>query len=202
MQVYNFPNIGYIVNTLTDEQLQPVWEEVNDIQSNFETAGTINHSEAGAIKKEYEILKSKTLLEELVLPMKEAFTECFDIPTYIQGTPFIHRAWVNFQSAGEFMAPHTHIGDYGFALYLQVPFTIQEELDYLSTPDKTANQGSSFVFYYTDSMGHIKPNFLPVDNSWENTVTFFPGEMLHGVQPFYTSDKHRITISGTIRHND
>ena len=54
MHVYNFPNIGYILNTLTDEQLQPVWEEVNDIQSNFETAGTINHSEAGAIKKEYE----------------------------------------------------------------------------------------------------------------------------------------------------
>ena len=202
MHVHNFPNIGYILHTLTDEQLKPVWEEVSDIQSNFETAGTINHSEAGAIKKEYEILKSKTLLEELVLPMKEAFTECFDIPTYIQGTPFIHRAWVNFQSAGEFMAPHTHIGDYGFALYLQVPFTIQEELDYLSTPDKTANQGSSFVFYYTDSMGHIKPDFLPVDNSWENSVMFFPGTMLHSVQPFYTSDKHRITISGTIRHND
>ena len=79
---------------------------------------------------------------------------------------------------------------------------MQEELDYLSTPDKTANQGSSFVFYYTDSMGNIKPSFLPVDKSWENTAIFFPGLMLHGVQPFFTSDDYRITVSGTIRHHD
>ena len=74
MQIYNFPNIGYIMNTLTDEELQPIRHEVDEIQSTFETAQTVNHSYAGAIKKEYEIIKSKALLEDLILPMKHAFT--------------------------------------------------------------------------------------------------------------------------------
>jgi hypothetical protein len=200
MHIYNFPNIGYIVNTFTDEELQPLRDEVNEIQSTFDTAQTINHSEAGAIKKEYEIIKSKALLEQLVLPMKDAFTECFDVPAYeSSGELFIRQAWVNFQTAGEFMAPHTHNGDYGFALYLKVPFTLQDELNYLSTPDKTAHQCSSFVLYYTDAMGNVKPSFIPVDKEWENTLIFFPGLMLHGVQPFFTSDDYRITVSGTIQ---
>jgi hypothetical protein len=203
MHVYNFPNIGYILNTFSDQELEPIRDEVAEIQSMFETAKTINHSEAGAIRKEYEIIKSKALLEDLIFPMRQAFDECFDQPAHRPtGQPYIKQAWVNFQSAGEFMAPHTHNGDYGFALYIKVPFTLQEELNYLSTPDKKANQASSFVFYYTDSMGNIKPSFLPVDKTWENTAIFFPGLMLHGVQPFFTSNEYRITISGTIQHND
>ena len=203
MHVYNFPNIGYILNTFTNEELQPIRDEIKEIQSTFDSAKKINHSEAGAIKKEFEIIKSREPLEKLILPMKQAFDDCFDQPAHRpDGQAYIKQAWVNFQSAGEFMAPHTHIGDYGFALYINIPFTLQEELDYLSTPDKTANQGSSFVFYYTDSMGNIKPSFLPVDKSWENTAIFFPGLMLHGVQPFFTSDDYRITVSGTIRHHD
>lgn len=188
------------MNTLTNEELQPIRDEVNEIQSSFETAQPVDHSFAGAIKKEYEIIKSKALLENIVFPMKDAFTECFDVPAYEpSGELFIRQAWVNFQKAGEWMAPHTHNGDYGFALYLKAPFTIQDELRYLSTTEKKANQCSSFVLYYTDAMGHVKPSFIPIDKNWENTIIFFPGTMLHGVQPFYTSDEYRITISGTIQ---
>ena len=102
MHVYNFPNIGYILNTFTNKELQPIRDEIKEIQSTFDSAKKINHSEAGAIKKEFEIIKSKEPLEKLILPMKQAFDDCFDQPAHRpDGQAYIKQAWVNFQSAGE-----------------------------------------------------------------------------------------------------
>ena len=52
MQICNFPNIGYIMNTFTNEELHPIRNEVAEIHSTFQTAQTVDHSFAGAIKKD------------------------------------------------------------------------------------------------------------------------------------------------------
>ena len=45
------------------------------------------------------------------------------------------------------------------------------------------------------SRGNAEMVDLPVDKSWEGKFAIFPSELQHGVNPFYTSDEYRITIS-------
>ena len=39
---------------------------------------------------------------------------------------------------------------------------------------------------------------MPVDKSYERKIILFPGDTLHSVSPFYTSDDYRVTVSGNI----
>lgn len=196
--IANFPNSGYIGHDFTNDELKPIRDELRIIEYNFDTYEQINHSFTSTVKKEYKILKSKKHLESLVLPFIPAYYEYFNIDR-AEGEPYLESAWVNFQEAGEFFAPHTHTGDFSFALYLQVPFTIEDEHKYLSALNKPTTTASGFVFFYTDALGTISPNYLPVDKTWENKIIFFPGKMLHSVQPFFTSKDFRITVSGNIK---
>jgi hypothetical protein len=192
----NFANCGYVVHEYTNSELQPVWDEIKLIQNNFNTSETINHSFTSTVKKEYRILKSLKKLDTLISPLANIYNNTFDFNKV--NDYCLTKAWVNFQERGEFFAPHTHIGEFSFALYLQVPFTNENEIKYLSTENKPANTASGFVFYYTDTLGEIKPHYIPIDSTWENKIIFFPGRMLHSVQPFFTSNDFRITISGNI----
>lgn len=192
----SFPNMGYIVNEFTNEELTPLRNEITDIQSNFNTKEPINHSFTSTVKKEYRIIESLKNLNNLITPYANLYNQTYNFKD--TGEYTLDKAWVNFQEKNEFFAPHTHVGDFSFALYLQVPFTNEEEINFLSTTNKPASTASGFLFYYTDSLGEIKPHYIPVDKSWENKIIFFPGKMLHSVQPFFTSNKYRITVSGNI----
>jgi len=199
--IANFPNVGYIGHEFSNAELKPIRNEVETIQENFDTHIKINHSFTSTVKKEYKLVESVNALEALVLPFVPTFHEFFDT-NKPKKSYYLETAWVNFQEAGEFFAPHTHSGDFSFALYLQVPFTIEEEHEYLSSIDKHTTTASGFNFFYTDALGEIKPSYLPVDKTWENKIIIFPGKMLHSVQPFFTSTEFRITISGNIRTKD
>ena len=196
--IANFPNVGYIGHEFSNAQLKPIRNEINTIQENFDTHTKINHSFTSTVKKEYKLVESVDNLEALVLPFLPIYHQHFDSKESGKNY-YLETAWVNFQEAGEFFAPHTHSGDFSFALYLQVPFTIEEEHDYLSSIDKHTTTASGFNFFYTDALGEIKPNYLPIDKTWENKIIIFPGKMLNSVQPFFTSTEFRITISGNIR---
>jgi len=193
----NFPNCGYIVNEFSQTDLTPIWNEVNKIQNNFDNSETINHSFTSTVKKEYKIIDSLLHLESLLLPFTEIYNTNFEFSK--PDTKYsLDAAWVNFQEAGEFFSPHTHKGDFSFALYMQVPFLIKDEHSYLSTTDKTIETAAGFLFYYNYALGEIRPQYIAVDKSWENSMIFFPGSMLHSVQPFFTSKEYRITISGNL----
>lgn len=200
MYIANFPNVGFLGETFDDKDLYPIRLEIDKIQSNFDNSETINHAFTSTVKKEYKLTSSLKKLESLVLPLVNIYQQEFNYA--INGSPYLETAWVNFQEAGEFFAPHTHVGDFSFALYIQVPFSIEDELKYLSTNDKSVTTATGFVFYYTDALGEIRPSYQPVDRSWENKILLFPGKMLHSVQPFFTSRDYRITVSGNIRFKD
>ena len=196
--VANFPNCGYVGHEYNVQDLIPIRQEIKDIQNNWSTKEQTDHTFTSTVKKEYKIQDSLEHLEKLVCPLVGLYYENFHIDQ-AAGKPYLHSAWVNFQEKGEFFAPHTHVGEFSFALYLQVPFTYEQERKYHSTKDKKIDTASGFVFYYTDILGNIIPSYLPVDKTWENKIIFFPGQLLHSVQPFFTSDDYRITISGNVR---
>ena len=203
MYIANFPNTGYVGNECQEEQLYSIKKEIETIQSNFELAEATDHTFTSTVKKEYVLHTCLEELESLVLPLVDVYYNYFEITDQPKNSkPYLNSAWVNFQEAGEFFSPHTHQGEFSFALYIKVPFFIEDEQNFLSTQEKQVKTATGFVFYYTDALGNIQPSYLPVDKTWENTIILFPGKMLHSVQPFFTSKEYRITISGNIRFKD
>lgn len=198
--IASFPNCGYIDHTFTNNDLIPISNEINFIRNNFETAEQINHSHTSTVKREYKLVSSKNHLENLVIPFTKIYLEVFECSLGKNQYDFeLTSAWVNFQEKEEFFAPHTHNGDFSFVLYIEVPFFIEDEIQYVSSNSKKISTVSSFNFLYTDCLGEIKPSVMHVDKTWENKMLFFPGKMSHFVQPFYSSDKFRISVSGNIK---
>lgn len=197
--IVNFPNCGYIDHTFLDQDLEPIRSEISNIEQKFETYDQVDHTFTSTVKKEYVIKESFDHLSGLVLPFVGAYLNHFNIEDS-DSDAYLHSAWVNFQAKQEFFAPHTHKGAFSFVLYLQVPFTIEQEKEYLSSNNKQVSTTTSFNFFYNDALGEIKPHSIPVDKTWENKMIFFPGRMLHSVNPFFSSDKYRIAVSGNIRY--
>ena len=60
------------------------------------------------------------------------------------------------------------------------------------------NETALFAFRYVSPLGGIDTKSLPIDKSWEWKMAFFPAKLNHTVNPFYTSDEYRISISGNV----
>jgi hypothetical protein len=194
----NFPNLGFVGATLSEEEVSAIKAEIADIQANFDTSEQIHHGHAGNIKKEYVLTKSLPAIFDAVIPLVTEYQKVFDFGLKGEHQYAISTAWANFQTKHEFFTGHTHQGLFSFALWLQVPYTIAEEQEYCSTQDKFVNTIPSFNFHYTDALGRIRPWVIPVDSTFENKIVVFPGSMTHSVNPFYSSDGYRIAVSGNI----
>lgn len=107
----------------------------------------------------------------------------------------LHKLWVNHQSKHEFNPPHDHGGLYSFVIWVTIPYDLKTEKALYR--DGTG-QASQFVFSFTDPLGSIRHVPLPVDKSWEWEMVLFPAGMHHFVNPFYTSDEQRVSISGNL----
>ena len=57
-----------------------------------------------------------------------------------------------------------------------------------------------FTFSYPDSASSfpITHRNFDIDRSWEGTMFLFPANLAHSVNPFYTSNDYRVTISGNV----
>jgi hypothetical protein len=203
---YNFNNFGYILYKFTDEELKPLWDEVNEIQENFTNGTTWNHELAGHLKHEYELTKCRNHISDLVKPLTKGYNQTFD---YYKSITFLSKAvaknvkikldtlWVNYQRKGEFNPVHDHGGILSFVIWLKMPYTIEDESTYFGTSIKPEQERTAtFNFYYTNSLGDITNTTIPVDKTYENTICIFPAKMKHAVYPFYTSDDYRISVSG------
>lgn len=200
MQSVQFPNLGYVRNTVQPSQIRQLNTWVDSID---ESTTTINHSHVGTIAREYEIedVLVKKELSDILGPMVQQYAT--DMHFTLEQRPMgLTTAWCNLQTSGEYFAAHTHAGVFSFALWLSVPFTQADERAWREARGKSGRETASFQFHYTDALGRITPNVLEVDRSWENTIVVFPGEMMHSVTPYYSTSSDRIVVSGNIDYVD
>jgi hypothetical protein len=196
MQSIQFPNLGYVKDTITDQQIPNLLAWVSAIDHN---TATINHSHVGVIEREYEIEDgdAKDELSNILGPMVQQYAT--DMHYTLEPRPIaLTTAWCNLQQSGEYFAAHTHNGVFSFALWLTVPFTQADERAWREARGKSGRETASFQFHYTDALGRITPNVLEVDREWERTIVVFPGEMMHSVTPYYSTQDLRIVVSGNI----
>ena len=107
--------------------------------------------------------------------------------------------WCNFQKKHEFNPVHLHGGVISFIVFVNIPYNIDDELSYFSGKDESQSQASCLGFVKTLPNGSITPTPIHVDKSFEGKILAFPSSTLHYVNPFFTSDDYRITVSGNVR---
>jgi hypothetical protein len=104
--------------------------------------------------------------------------------------------WLNLQKKHEFNPVHTHSGIFSFVIWVKVPYNLQEELEVFNHSQSPS--ASLFSFVYGDCYGTTHTEIIPVDTSYEWSMVFFPAKLSHAVNPFYTSDDTRMSVSGNI----
>jgi len=196
MQSVQFPNLGYVRSTVEPGQITQLLRWVDSID---EDTAKMDHSHVGVVEREYEITdqSAKEELSNILGPMVQQY--CTDMHFSVEQRPMgLTTAWCNLQQSGEYFAAHTHNGVFSFALWLEVPFTQADERAWREARGKSGRETASFQFHYTDALGRITPNVLEVDRSWEREIVVFPGEMMHSVTPYYSTDARRVVVSGNI----
>ena len=107
--------------------------------------------------------------------------------------------WVNIQKKHEFNPPHEHTGIMSFVIWIKIPYKLADEEAYFPPVSGNANRTSKFSFHYSNLVGQHQHYMIDVDKDHEGTIAMFPSKLNHSVNPFYTSDDYRISISGNIR---
>ena len=166
-----------------------------------------NHELAGHIRKEFAYENWPNFVEEFIIekagdPFLDRLMEKYQVLS--SSRPFkLKSLWVNLQKKHEFNPIHTHSGDYSFVLFVDIPFDIEDEKickNAIRTSEKDKSNGM-FTFSYPDSAASRAPisnQHLNIDRSWEGTMFLFPANLAHSVNPFYTSNDYRVTISGNV----
>lgn len=110
----------------------------------------------------------------------------------------IDTAWMNFMYKHEFQPPHYHAKAFSFVVWYDTPYYITEEID--AAKVAMHSKDGQFYFVYPDAgAGELKLDYLPADKGWNGTIVIFPANLMHGVHPFRTSDKPRISIAGNLK---
>jgi hypothetical protein len=197
-----FRNFGYLKYRFEKEDLSPILLEIELMKEK----GGLDHRKylAGHIEKEFRLVSSKDYLESLILPFSAAYENKFNYTEsislkYMKDRPLVlSEAWVNFQQKGEFNPMHKHSGLYSFVIWIDIPYDIEEEKKHPKSSGSNCNYPGHFMFIFSNVLGGLFQEPLPVDRSWNYTMVLFPAVMNHEVLPFYGSDGYRISLAGNI----
>lgn len=187
MQWANFNNVGYIQEDFKPEQLQFLWDEVNQIdQSNLND---------WFLKDSIDQLSN--LLSPYIVEFNKRFNYIDNIGVLTKDAQIVlEKCWVNFQNKYEFQGLHNHVSVFSFVIWLQIPFKLDEERAISPNSSLISGRAGNFEFVHTDALGNIKSTSL---QTIPNRMVLFPGNLNHIVYPFYTSDKQRISVAGNFK---
>ena len=205
----HLPNVGLTEGIIPAEIYQHLNKEIVDIHRASETGTLVekgimrmNPSLAGQITKEYQITKSRELLDPFLEEMGKVYQEKWNY--YPKENPnnnklTVESVWVNMQKKLEVNPLHSHDGTLSFVAWLHVPFKLEDERNMENCKNsRTVELASTFQFVYTTALGTIANCPMFVESGWEATIIMFPAKLLHMVYPFQTSDDYRISIAGNL----
>jgi len=197
-------NLDILETTLTEQELEPIKNEIREIQANFDNATPVNYKLIGHIKREYSLLKSREYLNRLVNPLLNKYVENYYQYEHTIDTNSnlsLDYAWVNFQQKHEFNPYHHHHGDISMVLWISIPYNMEDEAKIYPLTSGDSPKNGAFEFQYLNYTGEVKHKTILADKKYENKMIVFPAGLKHCVYPFYTSDEYRISVSGNFYLN-
>lgn len=202
----NFPNLGYIETEFPESDLDPIKNEIQKlIDSNFQLGVPAQEDLAGNLKREYKLPQCKDYVNYLIGGMcdnygRDGFAYYNQIDFLTADLPIVlDEVWVNFQQKHEFNPPHTHSGIFSFVIWIDIPYSIEDELDHPISKMSNTPVAGQFAFFYTNALGKVCTHYIPADKTYNHRAVFFPAALSHAVFPFYTSDRYRISVSGNYK---
>jgi hypothetical protein len=204
--IVDFPNFGYILEKLPTDLFSNIKQEVDYYKENLETLPHVKNWLAGHLEKEFRLRDGevKKQLEEYVLQLAGRYNRRYGYQNTLQilssNREYVmdEHCWINFQLKNQFNPVHNHAGIYSFVIWIEIPYTIDEEKQSSPGRDAVENLSGHFQFVYTDAVGRPATHPLPVDKTYEGKILFFPAKIFHTVYPFYSSDKYRISLAGNL----
>lgn len=204
--LYEFPyNPGYLLHQCSEAELAPIRAELALLQSQAgQNHPPANQELVGVIDREYHLKTSRDHVDRLVQPLAEQYIDHFHYERKINRLGLKPRGmvlgalWANFQQPGEYNPLHQHDGLFSFVLWLDIPYSLEQER--ATGPGQRADYkpNGDFHFHYTDSLGTIKTHIMGVDHTWNGRLCLFPAELHHVVYPYYSTTSQRITLSGNL----
>jgi len=208
MKYETFPSGGYIIDDVPEE-LRPII--LKSILLARQRNDSFNKRLAGHLKSQYNLqdLIANPKFDGYISELVSNLIQNWDTPYRISVESFsknislsLSQLWVNFQKKGEFNPVHTHSGVFTFVIWVQVPYLIENEEKLYVTSFDGKSQSGSFHFHTINCMGNQETVRLPVDKKWEWKIVVFPARLPHSVNPFFSSDGERISVSGNIQINN
>ena len=197
----HLPNVGLTNGNIPPDIYQALNKEIVDINNDDSNTFKMNEVLAGQITKEYQITKSRELLDPFLEEMGRAYQKewyYFDEKDLNKDLK-VESVWVNMQKKLEVNPLHNHDGTLSFVAWLHVPFKLEDERNMENCKNsRTVELSSTFQFVYTTALGTIVNCPLFVESGWEGRICMFPAKLLHMVYPFQTSDDYRISIAGNL----
>jgi len=204
-----------VIDKLDDFSFRFIKKEIEDFQNEISPLNNSkSHDQVFAVQQRiigdlqyFQLPKTENIIKNKVLDLIEIhenkfrmFDQVFNFMAPVK-TPRLEfeRIWINAQRQGEFIPLHQHSGIYSFVIWVQMPYTIEEQRTKCMNPILVKERTALFEFVFINSLGKLENFRIPVDKSYEGYVAIFPAELSHQVYPFYNSDGLRISISGNIR---
>ena len=198
---YTFPNMGVLFFKLPDDILNIIKNEIEVISNDRKNAISFTNNLAGHLKEEYK-LNIIDKVNDYFVDKVQIYDEHYDIlskfSVLTKNKPIVlDQIWVNFQKKHEFNPLHDHSGLLSFVIWIKIPYDLKEEEKVF--PGQLNQETSRFAFAYTNILGGINNCQIPIDKSFEGKMCIFPASLKHYVNPFFTSDEERISVSGNFR---
>lgn len=199
MKHIEFPNYGYVFDEMPDSVLSKV-RSICSSAKDYRMSH--NHLLVGQLEEEYTIninLLDPEVKDYIMFHAKQ-YTERWN---YLESVRFnsndciidMTHMWVNFQKKTEFNPIHNHGGLFSFVMWVDIPFSYEEERELPHAKKSNRAQGGTFQFHYTNMLGGIVNH--PIEAKVGDFV-LFPAGLNHSVYPFYTSDGYRVSVSGNL----
>ena len=197
IEPFYLKNLVFVQSKVSSATLEELKQEAKFILENLNQFKKNNKKLAGNLEKEYLTHKSEEILKPYLISLANEFhkqsTENEHYPHWE-----VKDIWINYQKKYEHNPIHNHSGNLSFALWVQIPYNLEDELSHPNCIDSNTPSNSLFEFVCTDFMGRIVQNRIEVDKSYEGCIIMFPSSLHHMVHPFYTSNDYRISIAGNL----
>ena len=201
MEAKNLKNVGYVQDVIDTELMNKLKETVNGIKENLKEQKSFARNLVGNIRQQYVFDHHRDEIEQLAIKLAQYHDDVYDCSAWIDdsfGRLTLGSLWINFQVAGEFNPIHKHPGVYSFVIWVEMPFTYENEKIYGPGFASNSNKAGAFEFVYTNVYGQLMSHHIPADKSFEGNIILFPSKLNHTVYPFFTDSGYRISISGNL----
>ena len=135
----------------------------------------------------------KELTDEYEQEVQKAIRPRYNFDSYTVDVP-----WVNITEKYMYNPPHNHQGVYSWVIFHDIPYSLEEERkDYRISMSNQPYPGC-FYFIHPTHSGHTYIQNIEIDYRSNGHMILFPARIYHGVHPYYSTDKPRISLAGNV----